>query len=169
MLAVSCVDVSLHGGNVILSSSGFPLLTAAAKEQGILLWQPLIWGISERFVRKTHPFLILCLPVSWAKTGLTVWQSWCTAAILIDTGSVQTLIDTGDVDKLPNLFLYMAVTGIYLVLLGPGPVSVFEKLGSADLLSAGRAGSFAGICRYYLYDGYFHQIPFYIFYLCIDP
>ena len=34
--------------------------------------------------------------------------------------SVQTLIDTGDVDKLPNLFLYMAVTAVYLVLLGPG-------------------------------------------------
>ena len=34
--------------------------------------------------------------------------------------AVQGLINTGDVDKLPNLWLYVGITGLYLIILGPG-------------------------------------------------
>lgn len=120
MLAVSCVDVSLHGGNVILSSSGFPLLTAAAKEQGIIAVAAFDLGDIGAFCEKNSSFL------DFMFTSLLGENRINRLAELVYSGnsdrywSVQTLIDTGDVDKLPNLFLYMAVTAIYLILLGPG-------------------------------------------------
>lgn len=120
MLAVSCVDVSLHGGNVILSSSGFPLLTAAAKEQGIIAVTAFDLGDIGAFCEKNSSFL------DFMFTSLLGENRINRLAELVYSGnsdrywSVQTLIDTGDVDKLPNLFLYMAVTAVYLVLLGPG-------------------------------------------------
>lgn len=120
MLAVPCVDVSLHGGNVILSSSGFPLLTAAAKEQGIIAVAAFDLGDIGEFCEKNSSFL------DYMFTSLLGENRINRLAELVYSGnsdrywSVQTLIDTGDVDKLPNLFLYMTVTAVYLILLGPG-------------------------------------------------
>ena len=52
MLAISCVDVPLHGGNVILSSNGFSLLTAAAKEQGLVAVAAFDLGDIAEFCEK---------------------------------------------------------------------------------------------------------------------
>lgn len=120
LLESPCVDVSLHGGNVILSSGGFPLLTAAAKEQGMIAVAAFDMEDIGSFCENNSSFL------DYLFTNLLGENRINRLAELVYSGnsgqywSVQTLIDTGDVDKLPNLFLYVSVTLIYLGLLGPG-------------------------------------------------
>ena len=120
MLAISCVDVPLHGGNVILSSNGFSLLTAAAKEQGLVAVAAFDLGDIAEFCEKQTSY------VDYMFTSLLGEERINQLAEVVYSGNsgrfwaVQGLINTGDVDKLPNLWLYVGITGLYLLLLGPG-------------------------------------------------
>lgn len=120
VLSIATVDISLHGGNVIFSSGGFPVLTAAAKGQGIIGVAAYDFADIKSFCEE-QPAYIDKLFVSllgserinelaaFAYGGNSSWY-W----------SVQSLINTGDVDKLPDLSAYAAVAVIYLLILGPG-------------------------------------------------
>lgn len=120
MLAISCVDVPLHGGNVILSSNGQTLLTAAAKEQGMVAVASFDLGDIAEFCEKQTSY------VDYLFTNLLGEERIRQLAQVVYSGNsgrfweVQSLINTGDVDKLPNLALYVGITGLYLVILGPG-------------------------------------------------
>lgn len=120
MLAIPCVDIPLHGGNVILSSNGFSLLTAAAKEQGLVAVAAFDMGDIAQFCEKQASY------VDHIFTSLLGESRINRLAEVVYSGnsgkfwSVQSLINTGDVDKLPNLALYVAVVAVYLLLLGPG-------------------------------------------------
>lgn len=120
MLAISCVDVPLHGGNVILSSNGFPLLTAAVKEQGLVAVAAFDLGDIAAFCEKQTSY------VDYLFTNLLGEERINQLAEVVYSGNsgrfwaVQGLINTGDVDKLPNLWLYVGITGLYLIILGPG-------------------------------------------------
>lgn len=120
MLAISCVDVPLHGGNVILSSNGQPLLTAAAKEQGMVAVASFDLGDIAEFCEKQTSY------VDYLFTNLLGEDRINQLAEVVYSGNsgrfwdVQSLINTGDVDKLPNLALFVGITGLYLLILGPG-------------------------------------------------
>ncbi len=120
MLAIPCVDIPLHGGNVILSSSGFPLLTAAAKEQGIIAVAAFDMGDIAAFCEKTPAYLDNLFTSLLGENRINRLAEVIYGGASGKFWSVQTLINTGNLDKLPNLFLYVAVVGIYLVILGPG-------------------------------------------------
>lgn len=126
MLAVPCVDIPLHGGNVIVSSSGFPLVTAAAKQSGMIAVVAFDMGDISSFCEKNNGY------VDFLLTGLLGESRINRLAEVVYSGnsskfwSVQSLINTGDVDKLPNLVLYVVVILVYLLILGPG-LYVFLK------------------------------------------
>ncbi len=115
-----CVDIPLHGGNVILSSNGFSLLTAASKEQGLI-------GVFSFDLAKIGVF---CQErpsyVDYIFTSLLGESRINRLADVVYSGnsekywSVQSLINTGNVEKLPNLLFYTGVVAVYLLLLGPG-------------------------------------------------
>lgn len=120
MMEINCVDVSLHGGNVILSSSGFPILTAAAKEQGLI-------GVAAFDMADIAPFCEeQTAYVDYFFTNLLGEERIKQLAEVAYSGnsgkflSVQSLINTGNVERLPNLALYVGIIVVYLALMGPG-------------------------------------------------
>ena len=137
MLAISCVDVPLHGGNVILSSNGFSLLTAAAKEQGLVAVAAFDLGDIAEFCEKQTSY------VDYMFTSLLGEERINQLAEVVYSGNsgrfwaVQGLINTGDVDKLPNLWLYVGITGLYLLLLGPGLYLFLRGRGLQNLYRRG--------------------------------
>ena len=148
MLAISCVDVPLHGGNVILSSNGLPLLTAAAKGQGMVAVAAFDLGDIADFCEKQTSY------VDYLFTNLLGEERINKLAAVVYSGnsgkfwSVQGLINTGDADKLPNLWLYISVTCLYLGVLGPGMYLFLRGRGLQNLYRRGVvivAVSFAGL------------------------
>lgn len=120
MMEISCVDVPLHGGNVILSSSGFPILTAAAKEQGLIGVAAFDLADIAEFCESQNAY------VDYFFTNLLGEERVKRLAEVVYSGnsgkflSVQSLINTGNVERLPNLALYAVIVVVYIVLLGPG-------------------------------------------------
>ena len=120
MLAIPCVDIPLHGGNVILSSNGFPLLTAAVKEQGMIVVSAFDLGDISEFCVKQPAYVDYMFTSLMGETRINRLAKVVYSGNSGKFWSVQSLINTGDVDKLPNLLLYTGIIGVYLLLLGPG-------------------------------------------------
>lgn len=120
MMELICVDIPLHGGTVVLESGGFGLLTAAAKEQGLIG----VAGFDLTDIRQfceEHPAY-----VDHFFTSLLGEARINRLADVVYSGnsdkfwSVQSLINTGNVEKLPNLPIYAVTVAVYLLMLGPG-------------------------------------------------
>lgn len=120
MLAISCVDVPLHGGNVVISSGGFPLLTAAAKSQGMIAVAAFDMGDISDFCREQPGYVDHMFTSLLGETRINHLAEVVYSGNSDKFWSVQSLINTGNVDKLPNLYLYVGIVLVYLGLLGPG-------------------------------------------------
>lgn len=118
-LEMACVDIPLHGGNVILSSDGFPLLTAAAKEQGLIGVAAFdladIEALCERQTSYVDYFLTSLLGESRISLLAQVAYSGNSGRFW----SVQSLINTGNLERLPRMLPYALVLTLYLLVMGP--------------------------------------------------
>lgn len=120
MLAIPCVDIPLHGGNVILSSSGFPLLTAVAKEQGVIAVTAFDMGDIASVCENNAAYVDYFFTSLLGETRINRLAEVAYSGNSGKFWSVQTLINTGNLDKLPHLLAYATVVTVYLLLLGPG-------------------------------------------------
>lgn len=120
MMTLSCVDIPLHGGNVLISSGGFPLFTAAAKEQGMIVVSAFDLGDLSHFCEKYNGYVDFMFTRILGESRIARLAEVVYSGNSSQYWSVQSLINTGDVDKLPNLTVYMIVILIYLAILGPG-------------------------------------------------
>lgn len=127
LLELPCVDIPLHGGNVIFSSGGTALLTAAAKGNGLIAVAAFDFADIAGFCNKQPAYVdrlfTSLLGEERVKQLVRVAYSGDTSKFL----SVQSLINTGNVDKLPNLSLYTGIIVVYLGLLGPGLYLYFKN------------------------------------------
>lgn len=127
LLKLPCVDIPLHGGNVIFSSDGMALLTAAAKGNGLIAVAAFdfadIAGFCNQQPAYVDRFFTSLLGEERVKQLVRVAYSGDTGKFL----SVQSLINTGNVDKLPNLPLYTGIIVVYLALMGPGLYLYFKN------------------------------------------
>ncbi len=119
MLAITCIDVSLHGGNIVISSDDLGLLSVAAKERGLI--GVIAFDLSDiaQFCEKETSYMDFFL------TSLLGEERIRELAEVVYSGnseyylSVQNLVNTGNVEKLPNLSLYTVLILLYLFLMGP--------------------------------------------------
>lgn len=137
ILEIPCVDISLHGGNVISAADEFTLLTAATRGRGIVAVAAYDFTDIEDFCMQNTSY------VDQMFTDLLGEERIKKIAEVLYSGnsskfwSVQNLINTGDVDRLPKLALYVTVICIYLFILGPGLYIGLKKLNLQDYYQRG--------------------------------
>ncbi len=127
MMELTCVDIPLHGGNVILSSGGFPLLTAAAKEQGLIGVAGFDLAEIRSFCQNNPSYVDHFFSSLLGESRINRLADVVYSGNSEKFWSVQSLINTGNVEKLPNLPLYATVVTVYLVVLGPGMYLFLKK------------------------------------------
>ncbi len=120
MFEIACVDISLHGGNIILSSGGFALLTAASKEQGLIGVAGFDLSDIQRFCQEHPSYVDHFFTSLLGETRINRLANVVYSGNSDQFWSVQSLINTGNVEKLPNLLAYAAVVILYLLIMGPG-------------------------------------------------
>jgi len=120
MLTIPCVDISLHGGNVIISSNDLALVTVAAKDQGLIGVVAFDLADIAQFCEKQISYVDYFLTNMLGERRISKLAEVVYSGNSSQFWAVQSLINTGNVEKLPNLPLYVAVVTIYLILLGPG-------------------------------------------------
>lgn len=118
-ITVPSVDIALHNGDVILSNDELPILTAVTEEQGKIAVAAYDFvdiapfcQVQRSYVEKIFQNLLGEEQINQLANAMyngRTDQYW----------SIQNVINTGDVDKLPNIILYGVVILVYLILIGP--------------------------------------------------
>lgn len=127
MIEIPYVDIPLHGGNVIFSSDGSALLTAAAKGNGMIAVAAFDFADIASFCNQQPAYVDRLFSTLLGEERI---KQLVQTAYNGDTSkflSVQSLINTGNVDKLPDLPLYTGIIVVYLGLLGPGLYLYFKN------------------------------------------
>lgn len=127
ILEISCVDIPLHGGNVLLSSGGSALLTAVAKEQGLIGVAAFDLADIAEFCIRQPSYVDRFFTAFLGEDRINQLAQLVYSGNSNQYWAVQSLINTGNVNKLPNLSLYVAIVLFYLVMLGPGLYLFLKK------------------------------------------
>ena len=119
-IPLTCTDVYLNGGQEILSSDEVTVLTAAQAGSGLVAAAVYDFGDIGEFCRENisyvdHLFTSLLgenriQSIVRLSDGTASEQFW----------SVQSLVNTGDINRLPDVGLYTVVAAAYVAFIGPG-------------------------------------------------
>lgn len=118
-IRLTCMDLSLKDGNVILTSDDLPILTSVSFEDGIVAVAAYDFAEIEEFCRLQTSYIDSLFTRLLGEERL---EALSQAAYLGDSGqyrSVQHMINGGSVDKLPNIYLYTFLIVVYLFTIGP--------------------------------------------------
>lgn len=124
---ILCTEIPLHGAYILDSEAGFPLVQAAAMEKGIVAvaaydfadissqagQEPLY--VDNMFTRLLGEERINSLDdYFYGSSGDEFWD-------------VQSVINSGNVNRLPKVSMYFAVILLYILLVGPGIWLLLKK------------------------------------------
>ena len=120
VVEVPCVRVSLHGGTVLTADRGYPLLSVAMREQGVVAVTAYDLGDVAEYGQRHTGFVDGLFTDILGEERISGLASALYGGSGEEYWSVQSAINTGNVQKLPNVGLYFLVTAAYIGLAGPG-------------------------------------------------
>lgn len=115
-----CADISLKGGTGVLSNDQFPVLTAAARGKGVVGVAAYDFVDIAPFCEAQRSYVDKLFTALLGDTRLNNLSSFLYSGNSSEFWSVQNMLNTGDVDKLPGLAFYAIVILSYIALVGPG-------------------------------------------------
>ncbi len=124
---VPCVRVSLHGGTVLVSDEGYPLLSAAMREQGIVAVAAYDLGDVAEYGAANTGFVDGLFLNILGEDRISELAATIYGNMGEEYWAAQNAINTGNVEKLPNVGLYVLVTAAYIGLAGPGLYLFLKK------------------------------------------
>lgn len=120
VLTLPCVDFSLHGGNIILPNDTVPILTAVNKENGLIGVAAYDFVDISDFCREQPSYIDNLFTKLLGDDKISTLSEAVYSGNSSKFWSVQSLINTGDVDRLPAVALYITEILAYIFLVGPG-------------------------------------------------
>lgn len=119
VLTMTCADLNMKDGTILIPGDGFPLLSYTHRGKGRIAAAAFDLRDMGPFCR-THPSFteqFLTLVMGDTKIGQLSQSDLYGFSNLYF--SVQGLINTGNVERLPNVILYTVVIVFYILLIGP--------------------------------------------------
>lgn len=127
VLPLVCADLSLKNGSVLIQGDGFPLLSFVHMKQGRVAAAAFDLQDIGDFCEEHPAFLekLLTLTFGEARTNeLSQMEFYGFTSLYF---SAQGLINTGNVDRLPNVMAYTVIIIVYILLIGPGIYLILKK------------------------------------------
>lgn len=124
---VPCVKISLHGGTVPVSDQGFPLLSLAMREQGIVAVTAYDLGDLEEYGTANTGFVDGLFTDILGEDRISQLAASIYGNMGDEYWAAQSAINTGNVEKLPNVPVYFIVIAVYIGLAGPGMYLFLKK------------------------------------------
>lgn len=119
-ITIPCVDVSLHGGNVIFSDDKLPLLSAVSREKGMIAVAAYDFVDIERFCMENPSYVDKLFTNLMGEERINRLAESVYSGNSNQYWTIKNMINTGNVDKLPEVPLYVMEIIIYILLVGPG-------------------------------------------------
>ena len=115
-----CADITFKNGTEVLSNDEFPVLTKTSRGKGIIGVAAYDFVDIASFCEAQRSYVDKLFTTLLGEEKLNNLSSYLYNGNSSMYWSVQSILNTGDVDKLPNLPLYVIVILGYILLVGPG-------------------------------------------------
>lgn len=119
-IPLTCTDVYLNGAKEILSSDEVTVLSAAQVGSGLIAAAVYDFGDIEAFCRENIGYVDRMFTALLGENRIQSIVRLSDGTASEQFWSVQNLINTGDVERLPDVGLYTIVAAAYVILVGPG-------------------------------------------------
>ncbi len=120
VILLECNDITLSEGTVLMESDGVPLLTAVARENGIIAAAAFDFADLSGFCQENPSYVDRLLTELLGETRITRLSDYIYSGTSDTYWAVQSIINVGSVEKLPQIGLYAVVIISYILLAGPG-------------------------------------------------
>lgn len=122
-----CVDISLRGGNVILSNDELPVLTAVNCEKGTIAVAAYDFKDIADFCETHRSYVVKIFTNLFGEDKINQLSDTLYGGGNNQFWSVQSVINTGSADKLPNVVLYTVLILAYILISGPVMYLLLKK------------------------------------------
>lgn len=122
-----CADVTLKGGTEVLTNDEFPVLTSTVRGKGVIGVAAYDFVDIASFCETQRSYVDKLFSSLIGEDKLNNLSSYLYSGNSSMYWSVQSILNSGDVDKLPNLPLYVIVILGYIILVGPGLYLILKK------------------------------------------
>lgn len=126
-LNLVCADISLKGGTGVLSNDQFSVLSAMVKGKGTVGVAAYDFVDIETFCKAHRSYVDKLFTALLGETRLNNLSSYLYSGNSGKFWSVQNMLNTGNVEKLPNLIIYIILIFSYILLIGPGIYLYLKK------------------------------------------
>lgn len=126
-IELSCVDISLVGGSVIMSNDELPVLTAVNYEKGTIAVAAYDFKDIAEFCQTQRSYVAKIFTSLFGEERINQLSDTLYGGGSNQYWSVQSVINTGNVDTLPNIVLYTSLILAYIILSGPVMYLLFKK------------------------------------------
>ena len=139
-----CVDVAIHGGNVISQNIGSPMLTSVNKESGLIVVAAYDLADVTEYAAAHPSYAVDFITRSMGTENLNALVSELYGSDNTEYDSIAALVSSGDMNRMPPLGVYAMSIAAFILLAGPGSymflksrdISLFYRIGVL-ILSAG--------------------------------
>lgn len=127
VLELVCADMTLKNGSILISGDDFPLLSFAHRKKGRVAAAAFEIADIGGFCEEHPGFLEKFLMLVFGETRINELSQMDYYGFSSLYFSVQGLVNTGNVDRLPNVTAYTVTIVIYILLIGPGIYLLLKK------------------------------------------
>ena len=115
-----CIDVAIHGGNVVSQNTGSPLLTSVNKENGLIVVSAYDFADVSDFAEEHPSYAADLISRSMGSEKLTALAGELYGNDNSEFDSISSLVGTGDINRIPPLGIYALSIMAFILLAGPG-------------------------------------------------
>lgn len=127
VLSMVCTDIDLKNGSTLIPGDDFPLLSYVQRGKGRIAVAAFDLKDIGEFCENHPSFMERLLTLVFGETTVDQLAQMDFYGFSNLYFSVQGLINTGNVDRLPNVVLYTVVIIFYILLIGPGLYQILKK------------------------------------------
>jgi len=114
-----CAEISLHGGNVVAQDNGLALLTAANKENGLIVVSAYDFADVMEYAMEHKTFPVDVLTACLGEERMDYLASEVYGNDNTEYDNMASLISTGDVTRIPPIGVYALSIMAFILLAGP--------------------------------------------------
>lgn len=119
-IPLTCTDILLKGGSEVLSSDELSVLSSASIGNGIVAVSMYDFVDIEEFCQENISYIDHMFSTLLGENRINSLSSGMDGSTSSQYWSVQSLINTGNLNKLPKVGLYVTLAVAYVALAGPG-------------------------------------------------
>lgn len=119
VLELICADSGLKNGSALISGDEYPLLSFTHRKKGRIAAACFDLGDIKEFCQTRPSFIENVLTLVMGELKIQELSQMDYAGFSRLYFSVQGLVNTGNVDRLPNVILYTIVISVYILIIGP--------------------------------------------------